>query len=63
MILWRNIDFFSIFIILIPTPEFPHYHNMLGGNMGSLLYGDASVMILIIFRRVAVQNELSSLKD
>ena len=36
----------SIFIILIPTPDFPHFtiHDMLGGNLGSLLYGDVSVM-------------------
>ena len=35
----------SIFIILIPTPDFPHFYYMLGGNLGSLLYGDVSVMI------------------
>ena len=33
------------FIILIPTPDFPHFYYMLGGNLGSLLYGDVSVMI------------------
>ena len=32
------------FIILIPTPDFPHFYYMLGGNVGSLLYGDVSVM-------------------
>ena len=37
----------SIFIILIPTPDFPHFHYMLGGNLGSLLYGDVSVMVSI----------------
>ena len=31
-------------IILIPTPDFPHFYYMLGGNLGSLLYGDVSVM-------------------
>ena len=36
--------FFSLFIILIPTPDFPHFYYMLGGNLGSLLYGDVSVM-------------------
>ena len=34
----------SIFIILIPTPDFPHFYYMLGGNLGSLLFGDVSVM-------------------
>ena len=32
----------SIFIIL--TPDFPHFYYILGGNLGSLLYGDVSVM-------------------
>ena len=31
-------------MISIPTPDFPHFYYMLGGNMGSLLYGDVSVM-------------------
>ena len=44
MILWRNIEFFSLFIVLIPNPDFPHFYYMLGGNLGSLLYGDVSVM-------------------
>ena len=35
---------FSLFIILIPTPDFPHLYYMLGGNLGSLLYGDVSMM-------------------
>ena len=38
---YRN---FSLFIILIPTPDFPHFYYMLSGNLGSLLYGDVSVM-------------------
>ena len=38
----------SIFIILIPTPDFPHFYYMLGGNLGSLLYGDVSVMELVV---------------
>ena len=42
MILWRNIIHF---IILILTPDFPHFYYMLGGNLGSLLYGDVSVML------------------
>ena len=32
-----------IFIILIPTPDFPHFYYMLGGNLGSLLHGYISV--------------------
>ena len=44
MILWRNIEIFPSFLILIPTPDFPHFYYMLGGNFGSLLYGDVSVM-------------------
>ena len=40
---YRN---FSLFIILIPTPDIPHFHYMLGGNQGSLLYGDVSVMFV-----------------
>ena len=35
---------FSFFIILIPTPDFPPFYYMLGGNLESLLYGDVSVM-------------------
>ena len=45
MILWRNIGIFSLFIILIPTPDFSHFYYMLDGNLGSLLYGDVSVMV------------------
>ena len=41
---YRN---FSFFIILIQTPDFPHFYYMLGGNLGSLLYGDVSVMISV----------------
>ena len=44
MILWRYIQKLSIFIILIQTPDFPHFYDRLGGNLGSLLYGDVSVM-------------------
>ena len=35
---------FSLFFILNPTPDFPHFYYMLGGNLGSPLYGDVSVM-------------------
>ena len=44
MILWRNIEIFLSFFILIPTPDFLHFYYMLGGNLRSLLYGDVSVM-------------------
>ena len=45
MILWRNTENYPFFIILIPTPDFPHFNYLLGRNLGSLLYGDVSVMI------------------
>ena len=45
MILWRYIENYPFFIILIPTPDFPHFYSMLGGNLRSLLYGDVSVML------------------
>ena len=32
------------FIILIPILDFSYFNNMRGANLGSLLYGDASVM-------------------
>ena len=31
-------------IILIPTPDFPQFHILLGANLGSHLYWDVSVM-------------------
>ena len=34
----------SLVIILIPTPDFPHFYYMFGENLGSLLYEDVSVM-------------------
>ena len=43
---YRN---FSLFIILIPSPGFPHFYYMLGGNLGSLFYGDVSVMSVVVF--------------
>ena len=43
---YRN---FSLFIILISTPDYPHFYYMLGGNLGSLLYGDVSVMLFCIY--------------
>ena len=35
---------YCLFFILIPTPDFPHFYYMIGGNLGSLLYVDVSVM-------------------
>ena len=40
---YRN---FSLFIILILTPDFPHFYYILGGNLGSLLSGDVSVITI-----------------
>ena len=34
-----------IFYHFDSSPDFPHFNYMLGGNLGSLLYGDVSVMI------------------
>ena len=36
---------FSLVIILILTPDFPNFYYMLGGNLGSLLYGEVSGML------------------
>ena len=47
MILWRNIENYPFSYISIPTPDFPHFYYMFGGNLGSLLYGDVSVMSCI----------------
>ena len=44
MILWRNIENYYFFIILIPTPDVPQFYYKLCGNLGSLMYGDVSVM-------------------
>ena len=41
----ENIPFF----ILILIPDFPHFYYMLGANLGSLLYGDVPVNIMMIF--------------
>ena len=43
MILWRNIEKFT-FYYFYSDPRFPPFYHMLGGNLGSLLYGDVSVM-------------------
>ena len=48
MILWRNIEIYSLLSFLVPTPDFPHFYYMLGGNLGSLLYGDVSMMIFMV---------------
>ena len=31
-------------------PRFPQFYFMFGGNLGSLLYGDVSVMHSIVFK-------------
>ena len=55
---YRN---FSLFIILIPTPDFPHFYYILGGNLGSLLYGDVSVMGYVAVGIVHTQNNVKKL--
>ena len=52
---YRN---FSLFIILIPTPDFPYFYYMLGGNLGSLLYGDVSVMNAFSFQFLWFPSQL-----
>ena len=46
MFVWRNIENNQIFINSIPNPDFPHFYYMLGGNLGSFLYGDVTLMVL-----------------
>ena len=46
--IFGEISIFSLFIILIPTPDFTHFFYMFGGNLGSLLYGDVSVMTVFL---------------
>ena len=36
------------------NPRFPHFYYMLGGNLGSLLYGDVSVMNPLIEAGVTI---------
>ena len=48
MILWRNIEIFHFFHF-DSDPRFPHFYYMLGGNLGSLLYGDVSVMYMYTY--------------
>ena len=47
MILWRNIENYHVFIILIPTPDILNCYYMFGANLGSVLYGDDGVMFCI----------------
>ena len=51
---YRN---FSLFIILIPTPDFPHFYYILGGNLRSLLHGDVSVMKQNIVHYYHIESE------
>ena len=52
---YRN---FSLFVILIQTLDFPHVYYMLGGNLGSLLYGDVSLMQMYSINRLTVYADL-----
>ena len=41
-------------------PRFPHFYYMLGGNLGSLLYGDVSVMVVLVtckYEEDPIKNE------
>ena len=44
MILWRNIEIFHFYHFDL-TPDFPRFYYMLGENLGSLLYGDVSMIL------------------
>ena len=46
MILWRNTENHPFFYHFDPVPRFPPFYYMLGGNLGSLLYGGVCVMII-----------------
>ena len=63
MILWRNIEIFLLFFILIPTPDFPHFYYMLGGNLGSLLYGDVSPQSTFLFSFHVEQSSFIQIVD
>ena len=41
-----------LFIVLIPTPDLPLFYYMLGASLGQLLYGDVSVMNMLMFENV-----------
>ena len=52
MIKMDNFQYFSIKSCVVDVhsnrlteADFPHFYYMLGGNLGSLLYGDVSVMV------------------
>ena len=47
--------------MLIPTQDFPHFYYMLGGNLGTLLYGDVSVMGFIEYSSVFNSFQVVSL--
>ena len=47
------------FSFSIPTPGFPHFHYMLGANLGLLLYGEVSVMMLRVGFDFAYTNSSS----
>ena len=45
MILWRNIENYPLYHF-DSDPRFPPFYYMLGGNLGSFLYGYVSVMLI-----------------
>ena len=50
----------TYFIIFIPTPDFPHFYTMLGGNLGSLLYRDVSMMLMLQYHYTVNAHRLIS---
>ena len=62
MILWRNIEIIH-FYPFDSNPNFPHFYNILGGNMGPLLYGDVSMIVKFQGNQTSDSEEHLSLLD
>ena len=54
---------FSLLIVFIPIPDFSHFYYMLGGNLGSLLYGDVSLMLAKVKITLACQFNVAVLNS
>ena len=52
-ILFYHGEILKNFIFLILTQDSPHFYYMLCVNLGSLLYGDVSVMFALVFIRLS----------
>ena len=59
MILWRKIVIIR-FYHFDSDPRFPHFYYVLGGNLGSLLYGDVFVMKCIHTKKANVLKRFLS---